>query len=143
MYERRHWILSRSKVSCRKLFGDILLALLTSSGNSVLLHVSFRWPIMYSNFVTYLSWLEGLITSQVTKLVLGSCTYEWLWWLCMFSHPQFFVNRGTSQNQYLHWVLYLPSSCIYPVIVVFEHWPFALKIKQRNLGLYLITFNSY
>ena len=98
VWKKRHWILSRSKFSCRKRFGDVLLALLTSSGNSVLLHVNFRRPTMYSDFVPYLSWLEGLINFKGTKMVLYLYTYGWLKCQLVCAHLQCFCSEKAPKS---------------------------------------------
>ena len=98
VWKKSHWILSRGKFSCRKQFGDVLLALLTSSGNIVLLHVNFRWPTIYSDFEAYCSWLEGLINLKVTKMVLNLCTYGWLKCQLVCTHPRSFCSEKAPKS---------------------------------------------
>lgn len=123
--KKRHWILSRSKATCRNLFGDILLALLTSSGHSVLHHVNFRRPTMYSDFV---SQLVGRVDKFPSNNFFSRFMYLWVSEvsICMFTLTML-LFRESSQIPYLHCALYLPSSCLFPITLVFVHWPFALK----------------
>lgn len=97
--KKRHWILSRSKATCRKLFGDILLALLTSSGHSVLHHVNFRRPTMYSDFVSQLVWRVDKFPSN--NFFLDLCTYGYLKCQFVCSHSQCFcLEKAPKSHTY-------------------------------------------